>query len=212
VQIAWAAGFGAGAGVPLANRLVMIDEAIAHSDHTEERLPIAEFLRIKGELILAGAAMIAGPGLHNGTIDPRGLVWAVPGPVIYAFYLAANARLMRRHPPLIGAGFLCGASRQPISARRCSSGRRCRRARRAGCRSPSWRSDPARSPRCRNPTACRGLSGDYAIIANCELVTVVVVGATALGEKLTSTHALGGGLILTFVTTTKLGYQGWRKN
>lgn len=36
----------------------------------------------------------------------------------------------------------------------------------------------------------------YAITANCELVTVVVVGAIALGEKLTPTHALGGGLIL----------------
>ena len=36
----------------------------------------------------------------------------------------------------------------------------------------------------------------YAIIANCELVTVVLVGATLLGEKLTPTSALGGGLIL----------------
>jgi drug/metabolite transporter (DMT)-like permease len=36
----------------------------------------------------------------------------------------------------------------------------------------------------------------YAIIANCELVTVVLVGATVLGEKLSPTSALGGGLIL----------------
>src|SRR5262249_49474536 len=36
----------------------------------------------------------------------------------------------------------------------------------------------------------------YAIIANCELVTVAVVGTTVLGEKLTPTSALGGGLIL----------------
>jgi hypothetical protein len=36
----------------------------------------------------------------------------------------------------------------------------------------------------------------YAIIANCELVTVVVVGAAVLGETLTATRALGGGLIL----------------
>jgi drug/metabolite transporter (DMT)-like permease len=36
----------------------------------------------------------------------------------------------------------------------------------------------------------------YAIIANCELVTVVVVGATVLGEELTPTRVLGGGLIL----------------
>src|SRR5262249_25931094 len=59
-------------------------------------------------VILAGAALIAAPGLHDGTIDARGLAWAVPGPVIYAFYLAANARLMARHPPLLGAGFLYG--------------------------------------------------------------------------------------------------------
>jgi hypothetical protein len=51
-------------------------------------------------VILAGAALIAGPGLRNGTIDPRGLAWAVPGPVIYAFYLAASARLLARHPPV----------------------------------------------------------------------------------------------------------------
>jgi drug/metabolite transporter (DMT)-like permease len=36
----------------------------------------------------------------------------------------------------------------------------------------------------------------YAIIANCELITVVVVGAAVLGEKLTATRALGGALIL----------------
>jgi hypothetical protein len=68
-------------------------------------------------VILAGAAMIAGPGLHNGTIDPRGLVWAVPGPIIYAFYLAANARLMRHHPPLIGAGVPLWRPRGSLSRR-----------------------------------------------------------------------------------------------
>jgi drug/metabolite transporter (DMT)-like permease len=36
----------------------------------------------------------------------------------------------------------------------------------------------------------------YAIIANCELLTVIVVGVVVLGEKLTPTSALGGGLIL----------------
>jgi drug/metabolite transporter (DMT)-like permease len=36
----------------------------------------------------------------------------------------------------------------------------------------------------------------YAIIANCELLTVVVVGVVVLGEKLTPTSASGGGLIL----------------
>jgi drug/metabolite transporter (DMT)-like permease len=36
----------------------------------------------------------------------------------------------------------------------------------------------------------------YAIIANCELVTVVLVGAIVLAEKLTPSSALGGGLVL----------------
>jgi drug/metabolite transporter (DMT)-like permease len=36
----------------------------------------------------------------------------------------------------------------------------------------------------------------YAIIANCELLTVVVVGVVVLGETVTPTSALGGELIL----------------
>jgi drug/metabolite transporter (DMT)-like permease len=148
-------------------------------------------------MIFAGAALIAVPGLHNGTINPRGLAWAIPGPVIYAFYLAANARLLARHPPLIGAGFLYGGlatanlgavlwlgASLPASA-------------------PGWLSlaflalgpgavaavsQSYSMPRLGPPT--------YAIIANCELLTVVVVGVVVLGEKLTPTSALGGGLIL----------------
>jgi drug/metabolite transporter (DMT)-like permease len=148
-------------------------------------------------VIFMGAALIAVPGLHNGTIDPRGLAWAVPGPIIYAFYLAANARLLGRHPPVIGAVFLYGGlataylsavlwlgASLPISV-------------------PGWLSlaflalgpgavaaiaQSYSMPRLGPPT--------YAIIANCELVTVVLVGATVLGEKLSPTSALGGGLIL----------------
>jgi drug/metabolite transporter (DMT)-like permease len=41
-------------------------------------------------VILAGAAFIAVPGLRSGTIDLRGLAWAIPSPLIYVFYLAAN--------------------------------------------------------------------------------------------------------------------------
>jgi drug/metabolite transporter (DMT)-like permease len=148
-------------------------------------------------VIFVGAALIAVPGLHNGTIDPRGLAWAIPGPIIYAFYLAANARLLGHHPPLIGGGFLYGGlaaaylgavlwlgASLPTSV-------------------PGWLSlaflalgpgavaavsQSYSMPRLGPPT--------YAIIANCELVTVVVVGAIVLGEKLTPTSALGGGMIL----------------
>ena len=50
-----------------------------------------------------------------------------------------------------------------------------------------------------NASADIGEVGNYAIIANCELVTVVLVGAILLGEKLTPLSALGGGLIFTGV-------------
>src|SRR5271169_5335736 len=36
----------------------------------------------------------------------------------------------------------------------------------------------------------------YAVIANCELVTVILVGVLALGERLTAGRAAGAGLIL----------------
>src|SRR5712691_1947871 len=54
-------------------------------------------------VILAGAALITGPGLRGGAIDVRGLAWVLPSPLIYALYLAVNARLLQRHPPLVGA-------------------------------------------------------------------------------------------------------------
>jgi drug/metabolite transporter (DMT)-like permease len=148
-------------------------------------------------VILAGAALIAAPGLHDGTIDVRGLAWAVPGPVIYAFYLAANARLMARHPPLLGAGFLYGGLAVTYLGAALWLGASLPKS------VPGWLSlaflalgpgavaavaQSYSMPRLGAPT--------YAIIANCELVTVVVIGATVLGEKLTPTRVLGGGLIL----------------
>src|SRR5713226_9708395 len=56
--------------------------------------------------ILLGAGLVTLPGLTNGNLDPHGLMWLLPSPVIYAFYLSANAVLMRRHPPVISAVFL----------------------------------------------------------------------------------------------------------
>ena len=75
-------------------------------------------------VIFAGAALIAVPGLRNGTIDPRGLAWAIPGPVIYAFCLAANARLMACHPapspqcrnPTACRGWVRRPMRSPIAS------------------------------------------------------------------------------------------------
>jgi drug/metabolite transporter (DMT)-like permease len=54
-------------------------------------------------VILVGAGLITAPGLRGGTIDPGGLLWALPSPLVYAIYLAINSRLLRHHPPLIGA-------------------------------------------------------------------------------------------------------------
>ena len=54
-------------------------------------------------IILCGAGLITAPGLHAGIIDARGLLWALPSPIVYAAYLAINARLLRGHPPLVGA-------------------------------------------------------------------------------------------------------------
>jgi drug/metabolite transporter (DMT)-like permease len=148
-------------------------------------------------VIFVGAALIAVPGLHNGTIDSRGLAWAIPGPIIYAFYLAANARLLGRHPPLIGAGFLYGG----LAAAYLGAVLWLGASLPAGA--PGWASlaflalgpgavaaiaQSYSMPRLGPPT--------YAIIANCELVTVVLVGVIVLDEKLTPSSALGGGLIL----------------
>ena len=36
----------------------------------------------------------------------------------------------------------------------------------------------------------------YAVIANCELVTVILLGVVALGERLTAGRAIGAGMIL----------------
>ena len=53
-------------------------------------------------IIFLGAGLITLPGL-GGDLDPRGLAWILPAPLLYALYLAVNSALMRHHPPLIGA-------------------------------------------------------------------------------------------------------------
>jgi DME family drug/metabolite transporter len=159
--------------------------------------PVAPAALLCVMVIFAGAALIAVPGLRNGTIDPRGLAWAVPGPVVYAFYLAANARLTGRHPPLIGAGFLYGGLAAAYLGAVLAFGAS------LPTSAPGWLSLAFLAL---GPGAVAAVSQSYsmprlgpttyAIIANCELVTVVVIGVTLLGEKLTPPRALGGGLIV----------------
>ena len=148
-------------------------------------------------LILGGAALIAGPGLDAGTIDPRGLLWAIPGPIIYALYLAANARLMRRHPPLVGAGFLYLGFAASFLCLVALSGLQ------VPASPGGWLTmlfmglgAGALTITLFSYSVPRLGPGSYAIIANAELVTVVLVGVLALGERLTAARALGGALIV----------------
>ncbi len=148
-------------------------------------------------LILLGAALITVPGLRQGGLDPRGLMWILPSPVIYALYLAANSVLMRRHPPLIGAVFLylglvvsfAGASLF------------------LGLDIPAapgiWLliviialGPGALTVTLFSFSVPRLGPASYAVIANCELVTVVGVGVLALGERLSLGRIVGAGMIL----------------
>jgi drug/metabolite transporter (DMT)-like permease len=159
-------------------------------------------------VILAGAGFITVPGLRGGAIDPRGLAWAIPSPLIYAFYLAANSVLLRRQKPLAGALSLYLGMTLTFGA---------------AClvRGLDTPAEPetwllllfiALGPGALTITLFAysvpllGPSG-YAIIANLELVTVVSVGVTLLGEKMTPERATGGALIVAGI----VGYGLLRK-
>lgn len=147
-------------------------------------------------VILAGAALITLPGLRSGTIDPRGLAWAIPAPLIYVLYLAANSVLLRRHKPLTGAislylgmalafGAACAVHGLDVPAE-----------------PDTWLVVlfVALGPGALTITLFAysvPLLGpsSYAIIANIELVTVVAVGVSWLGEPVTPERA-GGGLLI----------------
>jgi drug/metabolite transporter (DMT)-like permease len=155
--------------------------------------------------ILLGAAMITGPGLHGGNLDPRGLAWALPAPLLYAVYLAINARLLRRHPALIGAtGLYIGMAITfglmaawfgldvPTSA--------------AG-----WAlllfvglGPGAVTMTLFTYSIPRLGASSFAILANTELVVVVSLGVLVLGETLTPWRAIGGALIVAGVVTHAL--------
>jgi drug/metabolite transporter (DMT)-like permease len=156
-------------------------------------------------IILGGAGLITGPGLKGGTIDLRGLSWALPAPLIYALYLAINARLLRRYPPLIGAfglfagmaltfGFAAGFVGLDTPAS-----------------STGWLllGFIALVPGALTMTLFSfsvprlGASG-FAILANTELVTVVLVGVLVLGEPFTPARAIGGALIVAGILTHAL--------
>ena len=155
--------------------------------------------------ILLGAALITGPGLHGGTLDPRGLAWALPSPLIYAFYLAINARLLRRYPALIGAtglfagmaitfGLMAGWLGLQVPA---SSG--------------GWAlllfialGPGAVTMTLFTYSVPRLGASSFAILANTELVVVVLIGVAVLGEAVTPGRLIGGGLIVAGIITHAL--------
>jgi drug/metabolite transporter (DMT)-like permease len=159
-------------------------------------------------IILLGAGLITVPGLHGGTIDPRGLIWALPSPLIYALYLAINSRLLRHYPPLIGASGLFGGMALTFGLA-------------AGLIGLDWPSAPtvwllvlfvALGPGALTVTLFSfsvprlGASG-FAILANVELVTVVLIGTLVLGEAVTAGRAVGGGLIVAGILAYGLSRQ-----
>lgn len=159
-------------------------------------------------IILSGAALITVPGLRGGAIDWRGLAWAIPSPLIYVFYLAANSILLRRQQPLAGA--LCLYSGMALAF-----GATCAV---AGLDVPANGSTWALMiAAALGPGALvitlfsysvpRLGPSSYAIVANMELVTVVTVGATLLGERMTAYRAMGGALIVAGI----VGYGLLRK-
>jgi drug/metabolite transporter (DMT)-like permease len=148
-------------------------------------------------IILMGAGLIAVSGLHGGGLDPRGLMWILPSPVIYALYLAANSVLMRPHPPLIGAVFLYLGLITTFGGASLILGLDIPTSPNAWLLLAMVALGPGALtvalfcysvPRL-GPVA-------YAVIANCELVTVILVGVVALGESVTAARATGAGLIL----------------
>jgi drug/metabolite transporter (DMT)-like permease len=148
-------------------------------------------------IILAGAGFIALPGLRGGTIDLRGLAWVIPSPLIYVFYLAANSVLLRGQKPLAGAICLYFGMAVTFAAIGIGSGIE------IPANGGTWflMVVAALGPGALVITLFsfsvpRLGPSSYAIIANIELVTVVLVGVTLLGETMSPERAAGGVLII----------------
>lgn len=159
-------------------------------------------------VILAGVWLVTLPGVTNGSLDPHGLMWLLPSPVIYAFYLAASAVLLRRHRPVVGAGFLyLGLAIVFLAAGGV-----------LGVEVPAtagaWvlivfiaLGPGALTVTLFSYSVPRLGPASYAIIANTELVTVVAIGILLLGEQITPGRALGGALIVAGMLTHALARQ-----
>ena len=158
--------------------------------------------------ILAGVGLIMGPGMERGTLDPRGLMWAIPGPLIYAVYLAITARLLRRHPPLVGALCLFGGMAASFGLAALVLGLD------VPAGPDAWGlilfiglGPGALWMMLFSFSAPRLGASSFAILANTELVTVVLLGVIVLGEPVTVPRAIGGVLIITGILVHALARQ-----
>jgi len=159
-------------------------------------------------LILAGAALITLPGLKSGALDPRGVAWALPSPLIYCLYLAANSVLLRRHKPLAGAISLYLGMALTFGATCLAQGLDVPRGPETWLLVLTAAFGPgALVITLFSYSVPRLGPSSYAIIANLELVTVVAVGVTLLGEPATAGRAAGGALIVAGI----VGYALLRK-
>ena len=148
-------------------------------------------------MILFGAGLVALPGLHGGGINRRGLAWILPSPLIYALYLAANSVLMRPHPPLIGAVFLYFGLAVSFAGASLYLGLDVPAAAGAWLLVLLIALGPgALTVTLFSYSVPRLGPASYAVIANCELLTVILVGVLVSGEKLTAERTVGAGLIL----------------
>jgi drug/metabolite transporter (DMT)-like permease len=148
-------------------------------------------------LILGGAGFITAPGLHAGMLDPRGLAWALPSPLIYSVYLLVTASLLRRHPPLVGAVCLYLGLTATFGLGALFTGLDLPGG------EPTWwllllvaLGPGALTVTLFSYSVPRLGPSSYAIIANAEVVTVVSIGVVVLGEPVTAARAVGGGLIV----------------
>ncbi|MGH7059020.1 MAG: DMT family transporter [Stellaceae bacterium] len=147
-------------------------------------------------IILIGAGLVTLPGLKGG-LDPRGLMWILPAPLIYALYLAASSVLMRRHPPLIGAIYLYLGLVLSFGGASLYFGLDLPAAPGAWLLLLVIALGPgALTVTLFSYSVPRLGPASYAIIANTELVTVVVIGISVLGERLTAARMAGGALIV----------------
>ncbi len=164
------------------------------------RRPIRPLAVLCIGLILAGAGLITIPGLRAGTIDPRGLAWALPSPITYAVYLTATSSLLRRHKPLVGAASLYLGLTATFGVFALAGGLD------VPTTPTAWwlllviaLGPGALTVTLFSYSVPRLGPSSYAIIANAEMLTVIAIGITVLGEKVTAPRAVGGTLIVTAI-------------